>query len=46
MMEFTDWQENCRLITFEDVIAFQGISAVGAEVCDMYEEKTGPFLTN
>jgi uncharacterized protein CbrC (UPF0167 family) len=43
LMEFTDWQEKSWLITFENLIAFQGISAVGAEVCDMYEEKNSPL---
>lgn len=38
LMEFTDWQEKSWEITFDDLIAFHGISAVGAEVCDMCEE--------
>ena len=44
LLEFTDWQEKSWLVTFEGLIAFQGVSAVGAEICDMYEEKTS-FLS-
>lgn len=43
LMEFTDWQEKSWVITFEGLIAFQGISAVGAEICDMYEEESSPL---
>lgn len=43
LMEFTDWQENSWLIIFEDLIAFQGINAIGAEVCDMYEQENSPL---
>jgi len=40
VMEFTDWQENSWEITFNNLIAFQGISAIGAEICDMYEDRS------
>ena len=39
IMEFTDWQERRWEITFNDLVAFQGIGAVGSEICDMYEEE-------
>ncbi|EZI25648.1 hypothetical protein PUN49_25020 [Pseudomonas extremaustralis] len=39
IMEFTDWQEASWEITFNDLVAFQGIGAVGSEICDMYEEE-------
>lgn len=39
-MVFTDWQEQSLLITFHDLIAFQGLCAVGCEIGEMYEEET------
>ncbi|MGE1156008.1 hypothetical protein [Pseudomonas kitaguniensis] len=40
VVKFTDWQEKSWEITFDGLIAFHGICAVGAEICDMYEEKS------
>ncbi|KAA0944620.1 MULTISPECIES: hypothetical protein [unclassified Pseudomonas] len=37
LMEFTDWQEQSWIISFQDLIAFQGIGAVGSEISEMYE---------
>jgi uncharacterized protein CbrC (UPF0167 family) len=39
IMEFTDWQERRWEITFNDLVAFEGLGAVGTEICDMYEEE-------
>ncbi len=35
----SDSQSEYLLITFHNYVAFQGVSAVGAEICGIYEEK-------
>lgn len=42
-IEFSDWQEQLWLITFHELIAFQGIGAIGAEISEMYETTDTPL---
>lgn len=44
VMDFRDWKERLWKITFNELVAFQGIGAVGADICDMYEEKNSTLL--
>ncbi|MEO4015045.1 hypothetical protein [Pseudomonas rossensis] len=37
-VEFLDWQEQLWMVTFQNVLAFKAIGAVGCEVSEMYEE--------
>jgi len=42
-LEFLDWQEQRWLITFENVMGFSGIGAVGAETSEIYIEHMTPL---
>ncbi|MFC6337228.1 hypothetical protein GIR22_25805 [Pseudomonas sp. CCM 7891] len=43
LMMFSDWQEALWIITFHDLIAFEGIGAVGSEISEMYETTDTPL---
>ena len=38
-LEFLDWQEQRWIITFENVMGFSGIGAVGAETSEFFTEE-------
>ncbi|MDQ3203009.1 MAG: hypothetical protein M3Q94_12740 [Pseudomonadota bacterium] len=42
-IEFVDWQEERWTITFENVLGFKSIGAVGAEVSEMLVKDETPF---
>ena len=39
MVIVSDLQSEYLLISFHNYVAFQGVSAIGAELCRIYEEK-------
>ncbi|MBK5552100.1 hypothetical protein JFU49_17725 [Pseudomonas sp. TH03] len=42
-IEFVDWQEERWLITFENVLGFKSVGAVGAEVSEMFVKDITPL---
>jgi uncharacterized protein CbrC (UPF0167 family) len=44
-LEFLDWQKQRWLITFENVMGFSSVGAVGAETSEMFTENVTPLST-
>lgn len=42
-IEFLDWQEVRWIITFENVLGFKSVGAVGAEVSEMFVKDVTPL---
>ncbi|MBN3865439.1 hypothetical protein HCU66_24865 [Pseudomonas frederiksbergensis] len=42
-IEFLDWQEERWIITFENVLGFKSVGAVGAEVSEMFVKDVTPL---
>lgn len=43
-IEFLDWQEERWIITFEDVLGFKSIGAVGAELSEILVKDVTPLV--
>lgn len=46
LVVFTNQQDDFLLITFHNPIAFKGISVIGNEICDIYNEEDVSFSQN
>lgn len=42
-IEFLDWQEERWIITFENVLGFKSVGAVGAEISEMFVKDVTPL---
>jgi len=42
-IEFLDWQEKRWIITFENVLGFKSVGALGAEVAEMFVKDVTPL---
>lgn len=42
-IEFLDWQDEHWIITFENVLGFKSVGAVGAEISEMFVKDVAPL---